>query len=995
MKLKFDSNLDYQDDAISSVIDLFKGQEISKSLFTVASYVPKVETFDSIRRSGGGVGNRLSICEEEILENLRAVQIRNGLPQTVDLHGMYDFDVEMETGTGKTYVYTKSMLRLNKEYGFSKFIIVVPSIAIREGVYKSFEITKEHFEESFNNVPYKFEIYNSDKPEKIRDFATDDCISVLIINIDAIIRYPENQDDLKDCNLIYRWSEKLSGIPMDYIDGTNPIVIIDEPQSVDNTPKSSEAISRLNPLCVFRYSATHVKKHNMIYRLNAVDSYEKNLVKGIDVAGFVSENQHNSAYIKLISVNNSKEPTTAKVEVDVMNKKTRSVDRKIITVKKGDDLSDKTLRDDIYEGYVVSEINCTKGAEYIRFSPAEVYIKIGKSIGDFEDRVIKEKMIAKTIEEHLEKELICNPMGIKVLSLFFIDRVANYRNNGQKGRYAEMFEKCYSEIIKKPRYEKLLNGQDPVAQAQMVHNGYFSVDKNGWIDSDGKKEKDNDTYDLIMKDKERLLSFDTPLRFIFSHSALREGWDNPNVFQICTLNDTNSVIKKRQEIGRGLRLCVNQDGVRVHDPNLNQLTIMANESYDKFAASLQHEYEEDSGIKFGVLESHTFANISVKAADGIIVNLGQEKSAEIYSSFIENGYIDKNGKVQDKLKKDLKDGNLTIPESTEKSRPEIEAICREVSGSLNIKNNDDKRTVTYRKGTHLSDDFKELWDRIKFKTKYNIHFDSETLITKCTADLNDELRIRTPSLVYKKADIGVTQAGVFATEVDSMPDEYIAYNGVLPDIISYLQNSTDLTRKTIVRILTDCKKLEDFKKNPQMFMEQSAKIISENVKQMAIDGISYERLGNGEAYSQELFENEELFGYLNKNMIACKKSIYDHVIYDSDVERSFAEELENNVRVKVYAKLPSWFVVPTPIGDYNPDWAVLMDINGTEKLYFVIETKGNISNNRKSEEEKMKCGVKHFESLKTDVRYRRRTEFSGILTGEEIIDNTEPQGDEV
>lgn len=984
MKLKFDSNLDFQDQAIQSVVDIFKGQEVAKSLFTVSAgaYLPRLDRHSV---SGVGVGNRLDISENEIIENLNQVQLRNGLLQTKVISG-YDFDIEMETGTGKTYVYSKSILRLNQEYGFTKFIIVVPSLAIKEGVHKSFKITEDHFEEIFNNTPYDYFVYNSDKLEQVRSFAVNDCISIMIINIDAFRRsFDDPSDDSKKANIIHRPNDKLNGMkPIDLIKETNPIVIIDEPQSVDTTTKATEAIESLNPLCVFRYSATHVKKHNMIYRLDAVDSYEKKLVKGIDVAGFSSQNQHNDAYIRLISVNNSKSPITAEIEVDVMNKNHTSTERKKIKVKKNDDLSEKTKRD-VYEGYIVDEIYCGKGDEYIQFSPVDIIVKLNCCIGDVDDRVIKEKMISKTIEEHLDKELKYNPLGIKVLSLFFIDRVANYRDGDSKGLYAELFEKSYVKLITKPKYKTILGGQDPLTQAQNSHDGYFSGDKGGWKDSSGKTEKDTDTYNLIMKDKERLLSFNEPLRFIFSHSALREGWDNPNVFQICTLNETKSDVKKRQEIGRGLRLCVNQNGERVHDPYVNQLTVMANESYEEFAATLQREYEEDGGIRFGMLESHSFANIPILGPGNIIANLGQESSATIYDLFTEVGYIDKKGKIQDKFKKDLKSGALLLPECVEQSRSDIESVCRKVAGSLNIKNNDDKRVITYRKGTQLDADFKELWDRIKYKTKYNIHFDSKLLIEKCIKNLDSDLDVKTPVLVYRKAEVDVTAGGVTTKEKDSIAAELIKYDGDLPDIITYLQNKTDLTRKTIVAILTGCEKLNDFNKNPQMFMEQSARIISDNVRRMAIDGIRYEKLGNGEAYSQELFENEELFGYLNKNMMACNRSVYDHVVYDSDVERSFAEEMESNERIKVYAKLPSWFVVPTPIGDYNPDWAVLMDIDGTEKLYFVIETKGNIGNNRRSEEDKMKCGEKHFESLNTGVRYRRRTDFSGILTGEEII----------
>lgn len=987
MKLKFDPNLDYQDEAISAVIDLFQGQPVAKQLFTVSAgaHIPKL---DSVHGTAGhGVGNKLIISEDEILQNLNEVQLHNGLPQTRDLHGTLDFKIEMETGTGKTYVYLKTILELNKNYGFTKFIIVVPSLAIKEGVYKTYQITKDHFACSFN--PYDCFVYNSDKMQDIRNFALDDIISIMIINIDAFRKSFEDEGDLsKKSNIIHRPSEKLNGMkPIELIRETNPMVIIDEPQSVDTTENSAKAIASLNPLCIFRYSATLPDKTNLIYRLDAVDAHEKGLVKSIDVAGFSSADQHNSAYIRLVSVDNKKSPITARIEVDAQGKDRIDVIRKTIKVKKGDDLVQKTKRD-VYEGYNVDEIYCEEGNEYIGFTPCDEIIRLNASIGDVDDLIIKRKMISKTIQEHLDKEVEYRKDGIKVLSLFFIDRVDKYRNGGI---YAQVFEEEYARIIRAPKYASLLDGADPKDHAHTAHGGYFSGDRKSagtqdgkWKDSSGKTADDNEMYEVIMKGKERLLSFDEKLRFIFSHSALREGWDNPNVFQICTLKESKSEVSRRQEIGRGLRLCVDQEGNRIHDPYKNVLTVMASESYDEFASSLQNEYEKESGIRFGVIENHTFANIVVRDPDTKqSVYLGQEKSEMIYNHFREKGYIDQRGKVQDKLKEDLSKKVLDVPEDVSEDMDVIMSVCYRICGKLHVRNNDDKRKVTLNKEV-CPEDFNDLWERIKYRTKYNLHFDSDELIRMCIRELDEGLQVRPPKLLYNKAKVNIDAAGV---STDAQLAEVVGNLEVdpedLPDIITYLQNRTDLTRRTVVSILTGCSKLDDFKKNPQMFMEQTARIITKNVRMMARNGITYVKLGDSEYYAQELFNDKEMFGYIDRNMIKTNRSLYEYTTYDSDVEKSFVLELEKDDHVRLFFKLPDWFRISTPIGPYNPDWAVLMNFNGDERLYFVFETKGNIDNNRPTEEFKIHCGKKHFEALGTKVEYMPITTLNDlVLEGE-------------
>lgn len=996
MKLRFDANLQYQQQAISAVVDLFSGQTPKQSLFTVQTYsTPVIETQNSmleqqtsmdISMSKMGIGNRLELTEDEILENLQEVQLRNGLLQTKTLKaGHYDFDIEMETGTGKTYVYLRTVMELNKTYGFTKFVIVVPSIAIKEGVYKSLEITKEHFEELYDNVSYDYFIYDSSNPEQVRNFAVSDTIQIMVINIDAFRRSFTDPQKENKANIIHRSIDKLNGMkPIELIQETNPFVIIDEPQSVDTTAKSKEALASLNALCTLRYSATHVDRHELVYKLDAVDAFDLELVKQIEVASFESVDYHNKAYMKLISVDNKKSPITAKIELDCDVKGT--VQRKKVIVRQGDELSEKKLGNRIiYDGYIVDEIYCEKGCEYLSFSAKPEILRIGEAVGDIDDLAVKEQQIRKTIEEHLNKELILNKHGIKVLSLFFIDKVANYRyydkeGNRCKGIYAEIFEWNYNELIRRPKYNTLFKDIDLDTAAEDVHDGYFSIDKkvktkdgkDAYKDTSGKTAADDDAYNLIMKDKEKLLSFDSKLRFIFSHSTLREGWDNPNVFQICTLNESRSEVKKRQEIGRGLRLCVDQNGVRQHGFAINTLTVMANESYEDFANKLQKEYEDEEGIRFGIIEAHTFANIPVKTEAGMTEYLGTEKSEQIYHDFKEKGYIDDNDKVTDLLKEVIKSDKVEVREELAGYKAEIQAVCRKVSGSLNIKPAAEKRTVALNKEVYLGSDFKELWERIKYKTTYSVDFDTEKLIEKCCYMMQKMLDISSAKLVYTKAHVNISGGGVSTDENQRTAVAVTGMRETLPDIITYLQNRTDLMRKTIVEILIQSKTLELFKKNPQRYMEQTAKIITSVMRDMIVDGIKYTKIGNDEYYAQELFENQELTGYLEKNMVEAKHSVYNYVVYDSQVERGFAEGLDRNEKVRVFAKLPDWFRISTPLGSYNPDWAVLIEDDGQNKLYFVVETKGNIEIGalRGNELDKIRCGRKHFEALGEDITFK-------------------------
>ena len=985
MKIQFDKDLGYQKEAIQAITDLFIGQTPARSVFTVSTLggvFGKTVTEH-------GIGNRLELDEEDIHKNLQEIQLRNGITQTKSLRaGQYNFEIEMETGTGKTYVYLRTIFELNRNYGFSKFIIVVPSIAIKEGVYKSLQITKDHFKEIYANNIYEFFIYDSEKLEQVRNFAVSDNVQVMVINIDAFRKSFDDPEKENKANIIHRPNDKLNGLkPIELIRETRPFVIIDEPQSVDTTPKSKEAIKSLNPLCTLRYSATHVDKHNLVYKLDAIDAYERQLVKQIEVAGFESRDYHNKAYLKLISVDNRKSPITAKIQIDIHYRD--KVERKVVTVKRGDDLFDKSGGREVYEGYIVNEIYCEVGNEYVDFTSNADILRIGSPLGDIDDLAIKRQQIRKTIEEHLEKELRLNKYGVKVLSLFFIDRVANYRyydedGNPQKGIYAQIFEEEYKKLIIKPKYNNLFGEIDVETAADGVHNGYFAQDKKGALkDTNGNTAADDDAYNLIMREKEKLLSFDSKLRFIFSHSALREGWDNPNVFQICTLNETKSEVKKRQEIGRGLRLCVNQKGERLHGFEINTLTVMANESYESFAKALQSEIEKEEGIKFGVIETHYFANITVTQPDGKTAYLGQEASENLHAFFVGRGYIDSKDKVRDELKNALKNNTLELPPEYEESRPAIIALVKKVSGNLNIKNNADKKTVKLNKQVFLSEEFKSLWDKIKYKTTYSVEFDSAQLIDTCCKEMRQNLNVESAKLIYTKALMDINAGGVMVMESDRTAIYATDYNELLPDIISFLQNETNLTRKTIVEILIQSKTLHLFKKNPQKYMDEVAKIIKSKMRFMIVDGIKYTKIGDEEYFAQELFDESELFGYLSKNLVESSKSIYEYIIYDSNNEANFAQKFENNKSVKLYVKLPDWFKVPTPLGSYNPDWAVLIEQDGEQKLYFVLETKGDIAleSLRPTEGAKIKCGHKHFEALGSAVS------FAAVDNFEEFVEN--------
>ena len=990
MKLHFEPNLDYQHAAIEAVCDLFHGQETCRTEFTVTRDAADAQTRMTFAENDLGIGNRLTLLDDELLANLHAIQLRHGLAPSASL-ASGDFTVEMETGTGKTYVYLRTVFELNKRYGFTKFVIVVPSVAIKEGVYHTIETAAEHLKSLYAGAPFDFFLYDSAKLGQVRNFASSPQIQIMVMTVGAINKFGDEQqaqaeeaDEAarreKSKNVMYRPSEKTGGEkPIDLIRATRPILIVDEPQSVEGglDGKGKQAMQRMNPLCNLRYSATPREAHHMVFKLDAVDAYERKLVKQIEVAAASVEGGHNKPYVRLLSVSNRRGVITAKVELDAQT--ATGVHRREMTVQDGDNLEMTTGRE-IYHDCRVGEIRVAKDDEFmeLRYPGGEQYLRPGQAYGDVEPLAVQRQMIQRTIKEHLDKEKRLAPQGIKVLSLFFIDAVEKYRQydaggNPVKGDYARIFEEEYRHFAKHPDYQSLFKEVDLTTAAEDVHNGYFSIDKKKvgnktvevFKDTKGTTQADDDTYSLIMRDKEKLLSFETPLKFIFSHSALREGWDNPNVFQICALREMSSEQQRRQTIGRGLRLCVNQNGERLRGFEVNTLTVIATESYEHFAEKLQKEIEDETGIRFGIVEPHQFAGISATGADGRPAPLGFDQSKVLWEHLKAAGLVNAQGKVQDALRKALKDGTLTLPEPFAAQLPEVKEILRKLAGRLEIKNADERKQVKTRQAVLQSADFRALWDRIKHKTTYRVQFDNEALLAACIQALKDAPPIAKTRLQWRKADLAIGKAGVEATETATSAPVTLDEGDIeLPDILTDLQDKTQLTRRSIHRILVDSGRLDDFKRNPQQFIELAAEIINRSKRLALVDGIKYQRIGAEDYYAQELFETEELSGYL-KSMIDANKSVHEQVVYQSDTERTFAEQLEKNEAIKVYAKLPGWFKVPTPLGNYNPDWAVLVEKDGAERLYFVVETKGSlfIDDIRDRESAKIKCGEAHFAAL--------------------------------
>ena len=968
MKLQFKKQ-EFQDKAVMSVVDLFRGAKNVPTTFSMQ----KLDILDYSKAELLGYGNSLDLSMEQIEKNMHEIQDRNLLPLT-DLKELR-FNVEMETGTGKTFVYTKTILELHKQYGFKKFVVIVPSVAIREGAYKSMQTTRDYFKREYEGITLKPFIYNSNKLYEIKDFAQSTNLEIMIINIDAF-KKSENlfNQPPKD-------SFSMDRTAKEYMQECNPIIIIDEPQSVDNTAKSREAIESLNPLFELRYSATHRQKINTVYRLTPVDAYNMHIVKQICVVNNTLADDYNKPYIKLLSVDASS-GYKAKLEVDI-KKKDGTTKRDTITVGPNTNLVAKTGRD-IYDGYIVAGINAMEGFEEIEFTNTES-LMLEQSIGDIDESVKKREMIKRTIESHLDKERMYIQKGIKVLSLFFIDEVAKYRvydnEESDKGEYAKMFEECYEELINLPRYKEIKDFYS--TDVSRVHDGYFSKDKKGKIKNtrEGKESQDDyDTYALIMKEKEKLLSFDCPVRFIFSHSALKEGWDNPNVFQICTLIENKTTFTCRQKIGRGLRLCVNQDGERVDDKNINILHVIAEENFAEFADKLQKEIEEETGIKFGILDIDMFVNISYTDEKGDEQTTSATDARELLDFFRTKNYIDTKGKMKYTLKNDLKNGTIDLPKKFERAKDRIVNQIEKADKKVVVMPAYKQVCVKRKDKLFEEPEFQSIWNKIKQKTIYRINMDKDKLIEKCVKSISEMPQIQKIKIAKETVKINIDKSGIDYTSQGAKFEE-VDSEFLIPDIIREISENCKLTRNTVGQIILKSNRLQDFVNNPQRYIEEVTKINNYVRANECIDGITYTKQ-TGKSYSfVDIFDLEseaEVFAYLDKNAIAVDHSLYDHVVYDnSGIERDFATELDNDGDVKLFFKIPDKFKIPTPIGNYTPDWAVYVETENEKKLYFVIETKGstNYLDLRDRESIKIRCGKKHFEALGQDIKFDVATNF--------------------
>ena len=858
MKFKFDANQDFQLEAINSIVDIFEGQEKA--------------TADKVIQGSGLLGiypNCLTLSQEEIFKGVKKIQERNKVVNGGVVDEL-DFSIEMETGTGKTYVYLRTIFELNKRYGWKKFIVLVPSVAIREGVIKSLQITKEHFSGFYDNTPYRFYEYQSKNISQVKHFADSNNINIMIMTIGAFN---------KDANVLYSARDQMQGEqPISYIQKTNPILILDEPQNMEGEA-TKEALKNFNSLFRLRYSATHRNPYNLMYQLTPYDAYQLGLVKKIEVYSVVDDDTGISRpYINLISVAPGK-IIKAKIEAIIKDAK-GNPKKKRLTLKLSDDLSQKT-KNDVYNGYIVDDLMADVpdfGAiGKIRFRN-NVELRQGEGIGGNQEQLMREQ-IEQTIRLHFEKKQKWEKMEIKVLSLFFIDRVDNYAQ--QDGFIRKTFVEEFNRLKKEYGFNEL--------DVNKVHKGYFAQDrKTGQLkDSRGDAEAQDDitAYELIMKEKERLLSFDEPTEFIFSHSALKEGWDNPNVFNICTLRETISVMRKRQEIGRGMRLCVNQTGERVFLKHVNLLSVIANESYAEYVGQLQGEFVEDG----------------------------------IYKA-------------------------PPVP--------------------YNAKH---KATVKLKRGFDKNADFNAIWERISKKTRYLVKVNTERLIENC-AEKVQALNIAKPQIRVEHAGIVITKEGIGATRIGAQEDSLVQIKRSI-DCVELIKNETKLTRQTITEILTRAKNIVAFFNNPERFCFEASRIIKEELMRDYVEQIRYEIVP--EKYSVKDFVDIPSY----KDVIQpVNNSIYNAIVWDSEVEKNFAVELDGDERIKLFIKLPNWFKVETPVGGYNPDWAIVTtkrDLQGNEskeRIYFVIETKGDLSNLRPSEQAKIASAKKHFEVI--EVKYK-------------------------
>ncbi len=1028
MKLRFKIQK-YQTDAVESTVGVFKGQpnlgltqyKRGKTFRSVKSKHNEQNEGMLDNEEGNGYKNgAIELSEQQLLNNIHYTQAANNIhlsSEVVKKLGACQLDIEMETGTGKTYVYIKTMFELNKRYGWTKFIVVVPSIAIREGVKKSFDITQDHFMEQYGKKARYF-IYNSDNLNQIDAFSQNGDINVMIINTQAFNTSLKEGASNKAARIIYdKRDEFMSRRPIDVIAANNPIIILDEPQKMGGAA-TQKALARFKPLFTLNYSATHKESHNPVYVLDALDAYKQKLVKKIEVVGFELKNLNGTnSYIYLDDIILSKDKAPqAKVEIEIKTK-SGNIKHGYKKVSEGDDLYRISGEMEQYRGYVVTEIcvdTMSDTQSHVVFgNGTTLYLKDVQ--GDITAEHKARIQIRETIKAHLSKEEDLFRRGIKCLSLFFIDEVANYRQydgdgNQTLGRYGQIFEEEYEKELGM-RNEELGTG-DPYLRylnsisAHATHAGYFSIDKKGRsVNSEVKRgtdqSDDTSAYDLILRDKERLLSLSEPVRFIFSHSALREGWDNPNVFQICSLRQSNSAAQKRQEVGRGLRLCVDSQGVRQDNDaipdevqKVNKLTIIASEGYASFVADLQKDIRQDLYERPTKADVDFFTGKDFKNEDDSQHTVNKEEAQDIYYQLRTNDYITKDGKVTEKFRKDLAENKLKPMK--EELTPFTDQVYKLVQSIFDPKaleemiNNASKPQTPDNKlnDNFAKKEFQELWKRINHRYAYTVDFNSDELVGKAVTTIDDKLNVAKLRYVktsgVQKDDISLdnmkTGSMMVQEEISTYKVSSDEVSSVKYDLLGKIGSATKLTRKTVAKILTEIKpdKFDMYKDNPEEFIQKVSRLILEQKAAMIVEHISYNKLNGG--YDSDIFTPERQVDI--KHAYPGKKSIVDYVVTDSGVEREFAENIDTAKEVAVFAKLPKGFHIPTPVGNYSPDWAIAFQEGAVKHIYFVAETKGSLSSMelRDIEKSKITCAQKLFEQLSTDsVKYGQIKNYEDLM----------------
>jgi type III restriction enzyme len=1027
MKLQFKIQ-DFQLQAVKAVVDCFKGQPLKSNKFTLerskdiirkakeAAYGSKqVSVFETdVLEDIGYRNSGVQLSDSQVLQNIQGIQELNEIHQSQAIERPqgwkmgFNLTIEMETGTGKTYTYIRTMYELNKQYGWSKFIVIVPSIAIREGVYKTFEDTQEHFLEQYGHKISPF-IYNSSRPQDIENFASESRISVMIINTQAFNARGEDSRRIRQ-----ELDQFGTRRPIDIISETNPILIIDEPQSVDG-PTTLASMQEFKPLFSLRYSATHKVEYNKIYRLDALDAYNKKLVKKIQVKG-ISIKGHTGldgyVYLEQIKLSTTK-PPMAVIEINKLQGD--GVIRKTFIVEQGVSLYSLSGELEAYKNQLVTLIDGQRNCIEINGN----IIEAGTVINNEDESIFRRIQIRETILSHIHKEKVLFDKGIKVLSLFFIDSVENYRkydDQGEElqGEFAVMFEEEYKKVINENGQlslndTDLLNGISKEYATyllrdnpSLVHQGYFSIDKKGKaVDPSVKRgSEDSDdisAYDLIMKNKQRLLDFNEPTRFIFSHSALKEGWDNPNVFQICALKnvDATNQTRRRQEVGRGMRLCVNQTGIRqdfdaigdeVHE--INKLTVIASESYESFAKGLQSEIASTLKERPQKANIEFFVGKLVVNALGDKLRITDEDARKINKTLYKNDLIDDNDKLTPIGKDLIEQNNVPIPEHLEQFKDSITKILKSIYTGEGIKPENERQQIRIKTNSNFEKkEFQDLWNKISFKSIYEVKFDTSKLIEDSKNIINANLVIADRMYQIKSGELkeGTKQELVTGTAMHNEESQLVkvsvtSESNTVYDIVGEIEQLTNLTRRTIVSILKSIKE-EKFlliQKNPEEFIAKVSRLINEVKASLILNNITYHKLDDRHE-SATVFSNEKDFP---RDAPLMKKHIYDYLTTDSTIESSFAKELDESVEVVVYAKLPKSFHVATPIANYSPDWAIVFDKNKVKHIYFIAETKGSDSINDLREVEKLKiqCATEHFKAITgSEVQFKHISSFKKLM----------------